>query len=106
MAAARRRGRGNRAREERGRGKFIVEEKEQKEKAREGDRERGSETKRAVLGEEVRERGYFRVTGPIISYGSAVTRGAFPSVDLFALPILTSPKRLLPGIRNNRNFTA
>lgn len=46
----------------------------------------------------------------VISYGSAVTRGAFPSVDPFALPILTSPKSLypplLPGIRNNRNFTA
>lgn len=48
--------------------------------------------------------GDFRATGPIISYGSAVTRGAFPNVDLFALPILTSPKYPLPGIRNNRNF--
>lgn len=50
-----------------------------------------------------------QATGLVISYGSAVTTGAFPSVDPFALPILTSPKsciRLLPGIRNNRNFTA
>lgn len=50
------------------------------------------------------EEGDFQATGPIISYGSAVARGAFPSVDLFALPILTSPKCLLSGIRNNRKL--
>lgn len=39
--------------------------------------------------------------GLVISYGSAVTRGAFPSVDLFALPILTSPKSLYPPSPGN-----
>lgn len=41
--------------------------------------------------------------GSVISYRSAVTRGAFPSVDLFALPILTSPKRTpLPPAGNTK----
>ncbi|KAI4504817.1 hypothetical protein M0802_000367 [Mischocyttarus mexicanus] len=47
--------------------------------------------------------GDFRATKPIIAYGSAVTRGAFPNVDPFVFPTLTSPKVSSNPVTDNDN---
>lgn len=45
-----------------------------------------------IAPQDYKENRDIQATGLVISYGSAVMRGAFPGVDPFALSILTSTK--------------